>query len=123
LLSSERGIVARSHLGVRIIARIGEFVGSTDWIEEFYRLIRACSDYQLGLGEVTNIDDRRIVRSDSFVEGHVPRWSRLEELDQVSLDIPDENFKRMARLTSCMVLLVSILLALLKFVGSWNRGI
>lgn len=70
--------MTRTHLSVRVIAWIGQFMRSADRIEELDCLIRACSDNKLGLGKITDIDDRRVVCIDPLVEGHVPRRSRLE---------------------------------------------
>lgn len=112
----QRKIMARSHLRMRIVARVGQLVARTDWVEELDGLISARSHYQLGLGQVANIKDGGVVRLDSPVARDRPRWPRLEQLDQVALQVPDQELTRLSRLASGLVLLVCILAALLELV-------
>ena len=77
--------MARPHLGMRIVARVGQLVARADRVEELDGLVCACGHDQLRLGQVANIKDGRVVRWDSPVARDRPRWPGLEELDQVAL--------------------------------------
>ena len=60
---------------------------------------------------------------DPLVAGDVPRWPRLEELDEVSLEVPDQQLARLTLLASRLVFLVGALTALLKLVRGRHRWV
>lgn len=60
---------------------------------------------------------------DPLVAGDVPRWPRLEELNEVSLEVPDQQLARLTLLASRLVFLVGALIALLKLVRGRHRWV
>ena len=123
LLSLERPVVSWSHLGVRIVARVGELVARAHRVEELDRLVCACCHKELRLGQITELNDGGVVRLDPLVAGDVPRWPRLEELNEVSLEVPDQQLARLTLLASRLVFLVGALTALLKLVRGRHRWV
>lgn len=57
LLSLERPIVARPHLGMWVVAGIGELVAGADRVEELDGLIGTCRHKKLRLGQIAELDD------------------------------------------------------------------
>lgn len=104
------------HLGVRVVARVSELVARAHRIEELDGLVCACCHKELRLGQITELNDGSVVCLDPLVTGNIPRWPRLEELDEVSLEVPDQQLTRLALLASRIVFLVGALAALLKLV-------
>ena len=122
-LTLQWAVVARAHLCMRVVAWVCELVASACRVEELNCLVTACSHNQLRLWEVTDVKDRGVVGCDPLVARHGPGWAGLEEFDEVSLEVPDEDLTRSAFLSSGLVPLVIALLALLELVGGWDRGI
>lgn len=60
---------------------------------------------------------------DPLVTRDVPRWPRLEELDEVSLEVPDQQLAGLTLRASRLVLLVSALTALLELVRGRHRWV
>ena len=116
LLSLKRLVVARPHLGMRVVAGIGELVAGADRVEEFDSLISACCHEQLRFGEITELDDRGIVCLDPLVAWNAPWRPRLEELNEISLKVPNQQLTWLTLLASGVVSLLGSLAALLEFV-------
>ena len=75
---------------MRVVAWIGELVACTHRVEELDGLVGACRRNELGLCQIADIEDGRVVCLDSLVARDVPRRPRLEKFDEVSLEVPDQ---------------------------------
>ena len=123
LLSLQRSIVAWTHLCMRIVSWISELIASTDGIKELDCLISTRRHYKLCLGHVANVHDRRIMCQDSFMARNVPRWSRLEKFDQISLEVPNQDLRLCSLLASRIVSCICIFITLLELVRCRDCGV
>lgn len=85
-------VVAKFHLGVRVVLRIGQLVSALHWVPEPDRLVKGSGHEQLAFWHVANINDARVVSDPFLVGSHIPRVVSREELNHVPLKVPDQNF-------------------------------
>ena len=120
LFSLERSVVAWAHLSMWIVSGISELIACANWVKELDCLVSTCRHNQLSLCHIANINDGGIVSHDSFVTRNVPRGSRLEKFDEISLQVPDQNLTLRSLLASRIVSSVGIFVTLLELVRRGN---
>lgn len=84
-------VIAGSLGSMRNISRVGKFIAGADRVEEPYGLVRARGHEQLSFAEVANVYDGAVVGLETTEDWYIPGRVSLEQFNQVSLDVPDED--------------------------------
>lgn len=72
---------------------VSQLVGRAYGVEESYGLVCGRANKKLSLLKVADIHNRGVVGIETFVHWDVPGWVSLEQLDQVSLNVPNDYLR------------------------------
>lgn len=81
LLLQQWLVVARLHLGMRIVGGISQLVALSHRVPESNRLVQTASDKKLCLRQVANVHDGGIVSGPTLVRADVPGIVNLERIN------------------------------------------
>lgn len=84
-------VVAGSLGSMRNVCRVGKLVAGAHRVEESYGLVRAGRHEQLSFAEVANVYDGAVVGLEATEDWYIPGRISLEQFNQVSLNVPDED--------------------------------